>query len=447
MNRLLIVRKILHHINLDAEVDNHDKIHEIIEKDVVFKGTNLWILIFAILVASVGLNMNSTAVIIGAMLISPLMGPINGVGYSIATYNFPLFYKAVKNYSFAVIASLITSTLYFAISPISNAHSELLARTSPTIYDVLIAFFGGLAGIVAISSKQKGNVIPGVAIATALMPPLCTAGFGIATGQLYFFFGAIYLFTINSVFIALASLLVSQLLKFPIRAMISDSQKNKINNIISVVGILIIIPSIYFGVQLVEKEKFLKNANLFVKSVSIYEGNFLLKYEIDPSKKIITLAYGGRTLNDLERKEIEDKREDFQLNKAKVIFRQGLTIDQLDEKQAEVESLKSELSRLNYLVELRNNELDSMKNRKFMGNQLLQEANALFPQIISLSYSDSYLFKTNKKETETIDVIVFGMEQSFATPEEKAKIERWLKSRLHSSKIRVYYEVNSIAVQ
>jgi len=167
-----MLRKILHYLNLDSETEKYDKIHAAIEKEIIFKGTNLWILIFAIIVASVGLNMNSTAVIIGAMLISPLMGPINGMGYSIATYNFPLLGKAVKNFSFAVIASLLASTAYFGISPISTAHSELLARTSPSIYDVMIALFGGLAGILAISSKQKGNVIPGVAIATALMPPL-----------------------------------------------------------------------------------------------------------------------------------------------------------------------------------------------------------------------------------------------------------------------------------
>ena len=170
------IRNILRYFDLESELEDNDVVHEEILKGIVFKGTNLWILGFAIIVASVGLNMNSTAVIIGAMLISPLMGPINGMGYSIATYNFELFKQSVKNFTFAVGTSLVASTTYFALSPISTAHSELLARTSPTIYDVLIALFGGLAGIVAISSKQKGNVIPGVAIATALMPPLCTAG-------------------------------------------------------------------------------------------------------------------------------------------------------------------------------------------------------------------------------------------------------------------------------
>ena len=197
------IEEVTKYFDLESELDNLDKIHENIVKDIAIKGTNLWILMFAIIVASVGLNMNSTAVIIGAMLISPLMGPINGMGYSIATYDFALLRLSVKNFSFAVIASLIASTTYFALSPISTAYSELLARTSPSIYDVLIALFGGTAGIIAITSKQKGNVIPGVAIATALMPPLCTAGYGLATGQLDFFFGALYLFTINTVFIAL----------------------------------------------------------------------------------------------------------------------------------------------------------------------------------------------------------------------------------------------------
>ena len=161
----------LSYFNIMHEREDFDTIHTEVEKGVVFKGTNLWVLMCAILVASVGLNMNSTAVIIGAMLISPLMGPINGIGYSLATYDFQLFRKAVKNFTFAILVSLITSSLYFFISPVDTAHSELLARTSPTIYDVFIALFGGVAGMLALSSKLKGNVIPGVAIATALMPP------------------------------------------------------------------------------------------------------------------------------------------------------------------------------------------------------------------------------------------------------------------------------------
>jgi len=286
--------KAIEYFKLEGEVDQVEVIHANMEKDVTFKGTNLWILVFAILVASIGLNMNSTAVIIGAMLISPLMGPITVMGYSIATYNFDLFRRAVKNFSFAVFSGLLASTIYFSISPVSTAHSELLARTTPTIYDVLIAFIGGLAGILAASSKKKGNVIPGVAIATALMPPLCTAGYGLATAQFSFFFGALYLFTINTVFIALAALIVSQGLKFPITSHeISSGRKKIINRWIYGIILVTLIPSVFFGYGLVKKEKFNQNAARFVKDVSSVEGNYLLDFEILPEKKTIGLTYGG----------------------------------------------------------------------------------------------------------------------------------------------------------
>src|SRR5690606_1096032 len=176
------IRNILDKFSLKFEREDYQTIHDSVEKGIYFRGTNLWILIFAILIACVGLNVNSTAVIIGAMLISPLMGPILGMGYSLATYDFDLLRRSLINYGFMVGTGLFASTLYFLVSPLSEAHSELLARTQPNIYDVIIALAGGLAGIVALSSKQKGNVIPGAAIATALMPPLCTAGYGLATG-------------------------------------------------------------------------------------------------------------------------------------------------------------------------------------------------------------------------------------------------------------------------
>ena len=183
-----------------------DEVVDNICRGVDFRGTNLWVLIFATFVASLGLNVNSTAVIIGAMLISPLMGPIMGMGLSVGINDFDLLKRSVRNFGFMVLVSILTSTLYFVVSPLSGAQSDLLARTVPTTYDVLIAFFGGLAGIVAQSRRDRtSTVIPGVAIATALMPPLCTAGYGLATLQLNYFLGAFYLFFINTVFIAIAS--------------------------------------------------------------------------------------------------------------------------------------------------------------------------------------------------------------------------------------------------
>ena len=187
-----------------------------ISKGVVFRGVNVWILVFAIVVASIGLNVNSTAVIIGAMLISPLMSPIMGLGLGVGINDNDLIRKSLKNFLIMVIVSLIASSTYFLLTPLSDAQSELLARTKPTIFDVLIAFFGGLAGIIASSRKQeKVTVVAGVAIATALMPPLCTAGYGIGTGQFIYFFGAFYLFFINSFFIALATFIMVRYLKFP----------------------------------------------------------------------------------------------------------------------------------------------------------------------------------------------------------------------------------------
>ena len=208
-------------VNIAEDTDIAATINNI-SKGVEFKGDNVWVLFFAIIIASVGLNVNSTAVIIGAMLVSPLMGPIMGIGLSVGIYDLVLLRKSLKNLLLMVVISLIASSLYFLVTPLSEAQSELLARTNPTIFDVFIALFGGLAGILAQSRKQeKITIVSGVAIATALMPPLCTAGYGIGTGQLRYFFGAFYLFFINSFFIALATFLMVRYLKFPKKTFIN----------------------------------------------------------------------------------------------------------------------------------------------------------------------------------------------------------------------------------
>ena len=212
------VKKLLgRYFNLLPDKEDEHAVIEQVKGGTQFRGTNLWILIFAILIASLGLNVNSTAVIIGAMLISPLMGPIIGMGLSVGISDFEMLKQSLKNYGVATLISVATATLYFWISPLSEAQSELLARTSPTLYDVLIAFCGGAAGVLALTTKSKGQVIPGVAIATALMPPLCTAGYGLATGQWTYFFGAFYLFFINTVFIATATFFGCQILALPSR--------------------------------------------------------------------------------------------------------------------------------------------------------------------------------------------------------------------------------------
>lgn len=434
-----LIRVFIHYFNLDAELENQDSVYEEIKKGIIFKGTNLWILIFAIIVASVGLNMNSTAVIIGAMLISPLMGPINGMGYSVATYDSDLFRKSIKNYSFAIIASLIASTAYFALSPVSTAHSELLARTSPTIYDVLIALFGGLAGIVAISSKQKGNVIPGVAIATALMPPLCTAGYGLATLQMNFFFGAIYLFTINTIFIAIASVWISQLLKFPIRSIVDSAKKTKINRIISIVITIVLLPSIFFGYQLVKQEKFTQKANQYISNVSLFEGNFLLKHTIDAKSNKILLVYGGLTLTEKQKSDIIEKSTNFDIKNATIQIEQGLTFSDIDEKNIELFKLKEQINNLNTALTKKSSEIDSITDQQKFGQTLLREIKTIFPEIQGCLYSEALSFHDTLVSPMMTPVVIVSSKSNIQV-KDKTKINNWFRQRLNSKYVKVYYE-------
>lgn len=235
--------------DLDADRASMQEITERIEGGALLKGTNMAILVLAMFIASIGLNMNSTAVIIGAMLISPLMGGIMAIGYGMATYDTAYVRKSFLRLLFQISFCILTSTIYFYISPISTASSELLARTEPTIWDVLIALFGGLAGIIGITRKEKSNVIPGVAIATALMPPLCTAGYGIANQSLKFFSGALYLFCINGVFICLATFIVLKIIKIPAKQYVSLQVLRRQKFYLAIVGTITVIPSIYMAYQ------------------------------------------------------------------------------------------------------------------------------------------------------------------------------------------------------
>lgn len=434
-------RKITDYFSLDSEVESHDFIHAEILKGLRFKGTNLWILVFAIVVASVGLNVNSTAVIIGAMLISPLMGPINVMGYSIATYDFDLFRRAIKNFSFAVGASLVASFLYFLLSPISTAQSELLARTSPTIYDVLIAFFGGVAGIIAITSKNKGNVIPGVAIATALMPPLCTAGYGLATAQFEFFFGALYLFTINTVFIAIASVIVTQLLKLPIRTIVDAKQKTKVNRWITIVSVAVILPSIYFGYGLVQNEKFFEKANNYIANVSLFEGNYLLKSDIDQNARKITLVYGGTELNENQKQVISEKIHDFDIDDADIIIKQGLSFSNFSSNNNdETLKLREELSHLLTEVKRRDIKLDSIQKNQYMGRVLLDEIRTIYPQFQSCTYASSYKFKDSLETAYETALVLFTVDSVGLKAEDKKRVNTWVRSRVKAEELKVFFE-------
>ncbi|SEL09812.1 DUF389 domain-containing protein [Parapedobacter koreensis] len=432
-------RDIAKKFNIKSEQEPHDVIHDTVEKGIYFKGTNLWILIFAILIACVGLNVNSTAVIIGAMLISPLMGPILGMGYSLATYDFGLFRKALTNFGFAVFAGLSASTLYFLVTPISEAHSELLARTSPNIYDVIIALVGGLAGIVALSSKQKGNVIPGVAIATALMPPLCTAGYGLANGAWTYFFGAFYLFTINTVFIGVATLIAARFLKYPVWHYAEEGTRKVANRWVSVIVTVTMVPSIYFGYMLVRQERFTQEANAYIRNDTYIEGDYLLKSEVDPAKKTIRLIYGGRLIPESLKEDVAAKIRYYRLTGASVTIQQGFSVDDSDDQVLVMDRQQTEISRLRQDLEKSLRMQDSLRTQQELGRQLLNELKPLFPEVVSCGTAEQVVFDDSLRMTSYPSLFV-GTSDLGKTSEQRRRIEDWFKSRLTKDSVKVYIE-------
>lgn len=287
--------QILRLLNLRGDQADNETIDATIRGNAGLAGTNLWVLMFAIMIASVGLNVNSTAVIIGAMLISPLMGPIIGIGYGASIHDDDLIRQCLRTLLIFISISLCVSTLYFLVSPLGTARSELLARTTPNIWDVLIAFFGGAAGMVGLTRKEKTTLIPGVAIATALMPPICTAGYGLATGQPKFFFGAFFLFLINAVFIALATLAIARILRLPEHKFADEATRRRGRRIIGAAIVLTVVPSIYFAYGLVREELFLMRAQKFVGVALAEERNVsMVRRAIDPADRVITLTLLGR---------------------------------------------------------------------------------------------------------------------------------------------------------
>src|SRR5690606_27730997 len=251
--------------NLQNGEEDKQKVLANVKKNISFSGPNLWVLACAILVASVGLNVNSTAVVIGAMLISPLMGPIVGAGFALGMFDFTLLRKSLKNLLLSTIIGLLVSFLYFLLSPYKEANSEIISRTAPNIYDVLIAFFGGLVGVIAVTRVEKGNPIPGVAIATALMPPLCTAGYGLATGNFAYFGGALFLYAINCVFICIATYLIAKYLKYPAVGFVDAAREKKVRNWITFITVSMIVPSIFFAYKFIQEQRFKEKVSEYVQ--------------------------------------------------------------------------------------------------------------------------------------------------------------------------------------
>lgn len=302
---------------------------EQISDGVTFRGANLWVLIFAIFIACLGLNLNSTAVIIGAMLISPLMGPIIGMGLAVGRADLELLKRSLTNYGVSTVISVLTAALYFKLTPLTEAQSELLARTSPTLYDVLIALFGGAAGILALSTGGKGNVIPGVAIATALMPPLCTAGYGLAMGEWSFFFGACYLFFINTVFIALATYLGVRLLQFKPKQFVDKARLAVVNRYIAVIVVVTMLPAVYMTTQIIRQSVFENHVKQFVKQELNQPGTRILSEQADRETKTLDVVALGAALPNEMIEAARQRLADYQLADYQLNVIQGAQSDSL----------------------------------------------------------------------------------------------------------------------
>ena len=302
---------------------------EQISDGVTFRGANLWVLIFAIFIACLGLNLNSTAVIIGAMLISPLMGPIIGMGLAVGRADLELLKRSLTNYGVSTVISVLTAALYFQLTPLTEAQSELLARTSPTLYDVLIALFGGAAGILALSTGGKGNVIPGVAIATALMPPLCTAGYGLAMGEWSFFFGACYLFFINTVFIALATYLGVRLLQFKPKQFVDKARLAVVNRYIAVIVVVTMLPAVYMTTQIIRQSVFENRVKQFVKQELNHPGTRILSEQADRETKTLDVVALGAALPNEMIEAARQRLADYQLADYQLNVIQGAQSDSL----------------------------------------------------------------------------------------------------------------------
>lgn len=422
---LLKIYKLLH---LNPNAGNPEEAMEEIRRDSIFKGVNLWLLVFAIFIASLGLNINSTAVIIGAMLISPLMGPINGIGLGLATNDLVLVRTAVKNFTYAILVSLATSTIYFSISPLNNAFSELLARTTPTVYDVLIAFFGGLTGILAITFRQKGNVPAGVAIATALMPPLCTAGYGIATLQITFILGALYLFTINTVFISLATFLTAKLLKYPLKQYQNDGTEKTSLRIIYAITLLTLIPSVYFGYEMIQQNNFTKRAIAFSARYTMVNGAYMLNKEISPERRTITLVYGGSVIDSSTVAQMRGQLEAFSLQGVNLKIQQGFAFSQEIKPGQSAEFINDR----NQAIQQMLTTIDSLKGKQELAERLLGELRSFHPEISAI------ILQPAEASTDSIAIpnnqVLIKCKNTLPAASIR-KITLWLQQRLNNQQL------------
>lgn len=429
-----IISDFLNFINLNQGEEDRNKVLENVKSNISFKGSNLWILACAIVVASVGLNVNSTAVIIGAMLISPLMGPIVGAGFGLGVYDFNLLQKSLKNLLVATIVGLVVSTIYFYISPFKETQPELLSRTAPNFYDIIIAFSGGLVGAIAITRVEKGNPIPGVAIATALMPPLCTAGYGLAIGSYRFFFGAIYLYAINCVFICISTFFIVKFLKYPITKQLTDKYQTKVKYIIYTLITILILPSIYFAYQLFEEKKYQHSVDVFIEKEFSEKGIALLykKTKFTQSPKKLELGFLSKKFSTKEIKALNEKLKSYEINNTQLLVMQDTT-DLKSDILNEIKYNKSVLSEKDVAILNLKKQIES---NTYNNKALLAEIKILFPEVQNIAIAN-HTFNEGTDSLKTIPILIYKSKIALEK-ESETKLASWLEQRLSKKPIEIY---------
>ena len=439
-----IFNRVRFHFDLRSDLEKEQVIIEEITRGVSFRGANLWVLIVAIFIASLGLNVNSTAVIIGAMLISPLMGPIIGMGLAVGINDLDLLKRALKNFSFATLISVLTAMLYFLISPLEEAQSELLARTTPTIYDVLIAFFGGAAEIIALSTRGRGgNVIPGVAIATALMPPLCTAGYGLATWQLSFFFGAFYLFFINTVFISLSTFVGVRLMGFRHHELPTPERARRARHILTIIVVATILPALLMTISIIRTSIFENNLRHFIADELAQTGTQILSSGTDAATKELRIVAVGRTITDVQQRAASAHMAQYGLGGYKLSVIQGGAPDsllalssQLAQRVYSQETEKQKLLELSSDNATLTQRLATYTHCEEEAEAIRPELAALFPAVRALSLSRSVEVQRDTTATSHFVTAIFTVDKGAAwSASDTHRFEAWLKTRLSGDSV------------
>ena len=442
-----ILNLITSHFVVRQDMEDEQEIIRQIKNGVTFRGSNLWVLVFAIFIASLGLNVNSTAVIIGAMLISPLMGPIIGMGLAIGINDVELLKRAARNFGTATLISVLTATVYFLITPLGEAQSELLARTSPTLYDVLIATFGGAAGILALCTKGKGNVIPGVAIATALMPPLCTAGYGLATGHLLYFLGAFYLFFINTVFISLATYLGVRLMHFRQKEFASPAAQKKAQRIITGLAVVTMLPAVVMTVNIVRKSIFDNNVNRFVHTELSMPGTQVISTNTDKEGSVLNVVAVGREISTEKAKDAERRMAQYGLGDYALNIIQGEQSDSMltltsrlsqittsrQDDQKKIMEMSAQMTQLRTA-------LNAYERYATLSQEVMGEMKVLFPKVKALSMSKAVEAQRDTTETKQfVAAKIVTDAKSRMTAEETSRLQQWLKERVKADSLVVVY--------